>query len=140
MIFLAWLPARQENHGNKFRIVILFLIVILVLEAETILKWFLSNSLKLVTKKRLQQETVPLQIVHQFKIKPMNSQLIRAYLIMKVPKMFVGKIKSWYALFMVGQLELGILRQRLSSFICRTQRIINFCLQNLQATLKLLAR
>ena len=140
MIFLVWLPARQENHGNRFRIVIHLLIVMLVLEAETIHRRFLSNSQRLVTKKRLQQEIVPLQIVHQFKIKPMISQLIRAYLIMKVQKMFVGKIRSWYALYMVDQLGLGILRQRLNSYTCRTLRTINSCLQNLQAILRQLEK
>ena len=140
MIFPAWLPARQENHGNKFSNVTHLSIVTLVLEAETILKRYLSNSQRLVIKKRLWLETVPLQIVHRFKINLMNFQLIRAYLIMKASKTFVVKNRWWFAPFMVGQLDLGIMRQRLSSFTCRTLRTINSCLQNLQVILKLLAK
>lgn len=140
MIFLALLPARQENHGNNFSHVILLSIVMLVLEVEKILRRCLSNSQRLAIRKRLQQETVPLQIDHLFKIKPMNSQQIRAYLIMKVLKIFVGKSRLWCVPFMEDQLEQGALKRRLSSFTYRTPRTINSCLQNLQAILRLLAK
>lgn len=139
-MFLVWLPARQENQEKVFSIVCRCSIVMLVLEAETILRRCLSNSQRLVIKKRPHQETVPLQIVHRFKIKWMNSQQIRAYLIMKVSKMFVDKSRSWCAHFMVGQLAAGTLRQQLSSFTCRILRTINSCPQNLLVILRLLAR
>ena len=140
MMFLAQLPVRQENHGNKFNNVILLSIEMLELEAETTHKKYLNNLRRLVIKKKLLQETVPLQIVHQFKINLMIFQLIRVYLIMKVSKIYVVKNRLWCALFMVGQLDLGIMRQRLNSFTYRTLKTINFCLQNLQAILKLLAK
>ena len=132
-MFLGWLPVRQENHGIQISSVYLLSIVTLVLEAETILKRYPSNSQKPATKKRQRQERVPLQIAHRFKIKPIISQPIRAYLITKVSKMFEDRNRSWCVPSMGGQLALGILRQQLSSFTYRILKTINSCLQNLQA-------